>query len=378
MGFSRLPCAFLLLAGCAKAPAPTVAAPASEPQREPEQPEVSAAPGNEHVSPDHGTLVVLNKAEATASLIDLRSHEIVATVPTGVGPHEVAVSDTGNVAVVTNYGTRESPGHTLTVIDVGGGQAMHTIELTDFHRPHGIAFIDGERVLVTAEEEKAVVCVDIYAQGIPFTISTQQDVSHMVAITPDRQRAFVANIGSGTVTALDLVQGTVIRSLPTGAGAEGIDVTPDGRQVWVTNRDADTVTVIDASSLETLANLPSESFPIRAAATPSSEHVLVTNAGSGVVNVFDTASKTLLESIPIRLEVGDTQGRMFGDRFPDSSVPIGILVHPDGHEAYVAHANADVITILDLDNFEPIGTLTAGKEPDGLGYSDETVQLEGE
>ena len=42
-----------------------------------------------------GTLVVLNKAEASASLIDLASGEVVATLPTGVGPHEVAASYDG-------------------------------------------------------------------------------------------------------------------------------------------------------------------------------------------------------------------------------------------------------------------------------------------
>ena len=36
------------------------------------------------------TLVVANKAEATVSLIDLEQGEVVATLPTGEGPHEVA------------------------------------------------------------------------------------------------------------------------------------------------------------------------------------------------------------------------------------------------------------------------------------------------
>ncbi len=42
-----------------------------------------------------GTLVVANKAEATVSLVDVASGEVVATLPTGAGPHEVAVSPDG-------------------------------------------------------------------------------------------------------------------------------------------------------------------------------------------------------------------------------------------------------------------------------------------
>lgn len=64
-----------------------------------------------------GTLVVANKAEATVSLVDVASGEVVATLPTGAGPHEVAVSPDGRTALVADYGGRE-PGRTLTVIDL--------------------------------------------------------------------------------------------------------------------------------------------------------------------------------------------------------------------------------------------------------------------
>ena len=37
--------------------------------------------------------------------------------------------------------------------------------------------------------------------------------------------------------------------------------------------------------------------------------------------------------------------------------------------AYVAHANADDISIIDLTEGKVVGTLSAGKEPDGMGYS---------
>src|SRR5688500_5153 len=66
---------------------------------------------------DSGTLLVLNKSDTTVSLIDLASRKVVATVPTGVGPHEVAVSPDGKIAVVANYGA-QTPGNSLTVINI--------------------------------------------------------------------------------------------------------------------------------------------------------------------------------------------------------------------------------------------------------------------
>jgi len=321
------------------------------------------------------TLVVLNKAEATASLIDLLTEKVVATLPTGQGPHEVSVSPDGRLALGGNYGVRDAPGSSLTLIDIPAARVVKTIELGEYQRPHGIQWLeDGRHAVVTAEAQKAVLLVDVQGGEVVEVLETQQEVSHMVAVTPDGSRAFVANIGSGSVTALDLSGRKVLAHISTGAGTEGIDVTPDGRQVWVTSREADTVSVLDASSLEVLASLPSASFPIRAKITPDGRHVLVSNARSADVAVFDVATRSEVRRISMSLEAAETEGRLFGDRFGRSSVPIGIVVHPDGKRAYVAHAGADAISILDLESWTVIGRLTAGKEPDKMAYSPLSVE----
>jgi DNA-binding beta-propeller fold protein YncE len=51
------------------------------------------------------------------------------------------------------------------------------------------------------------------------------------------------------------------------------------------------------------------------------------------------------------------------------------VVRPDGKRAWVAHANADVITVLDLERWTTAGSLTAGKEPDGMAYSAVAVKV---
>ena len=314
-----------------------------------------------------GTLVVLNKAEATASLIDLASGQVMATVPTGAGPHEAAVSPDGHLAVAANYGD-QTAGSSLTVIDVGGGRALRTIKLDPHRRPHGIAwFPDGRRLAVTSEASRALLIVDAIAGSVEAAIDTDQDVSHMVALARDGKRAYVANIGSGSVTALDLENRKRLGVVPTGAGAEGIALSPDGSTLWVTNRDADTVSVVDTSSLEVAATLPSASFPIRAASTPDGKTVLVSNAKSGELAIFDAATRAERKRIKLALDPASKEGRLFD--MGDSPVPIGIVVHPSGRTAFVANANADVIAVVDLDAGRVTGTLKAGKEPDGMAHS---------
>lgn len=307
------------------------------------------------------TLIVANKSEATVSLVDLPAGKVVATLPVGTGPHEVAVSPSGRLALIANYGGPgpQGAGSSLTLIDVPAAKVVKTIDLGEYRRPHGVHFLDERRALVTVEVNKALIEVDVETGKVTGAVPTGQDVSHMVAVTPDGSRAFVANIGSGSVTAIDLKGKKHLKDIPTGSGAEGVAVTPNGKQVWVTNRAADTVTVVDAATLEVLGSQPSAKFPIRAEATPDGRHVLVSNAQSGNLSVFATADRKLER----RITLGEA-----------TSVPIGIEIAPDGERAYVAHAGADQISIVDLESWRLVGTLAAGKEPDGMGYSKADVK----
>jgi YVTN family beta-propeller protein len=72
--------------------------------------------------------------------------------------------------------------------------------------------------------------------------------------------------------------------------------------------------------------------------------------------------------------VNDADTRLFGHQFGKSPVPVGILVEPSGSYAYVANTQADVITVIDLKEWKIADRLTAGKEPDGLGFSSLVVK----
>jgi YVTN family beta-propeller protein len=314
------------------------------------------------------TLVVLNKAEASASLIDLATGEEKGRLPTGAGPHEAATAPDGRRVLVANYGARE-PGSSLTLLDVAAAKVLKTIDLLPHTRPHGLEWIDARRAAVTAEGSRSLLIVDVEAGSVLRAIPTEQDVSHMVVLTPDRRRAFVANIGSGSVTAVDLEAGERLRSIATGAGAEGLAISPDGSRVYVTNRSADTVTVLDAAGLEIVGSAATASFPIRARLTLDGRLLLVSNARSGDVAVLDAATLREQTRIPMAEKPVATAGRVFGGQFGESPVPVGILVHPDGKRAFVANTNADVVTVLDLEKLAVAGRLRAGKEPDGMAYA---------
>jgi YVTN family beta-propeller protein len=321
------------------------------------------------------TLVVANKSDDTVDLIDLGTGVSAATLPTGHAPHEIAVSPEGDLAVITNYGDREVPGHTLTVIDIRQAQSLRTIDLGDHTRPHGLGFIGQDKVVVTTEGSAHLLVVDIDKGQILKAVETGQEISHMVAATPDGTRAFVANIGSGTVTAIDLEAGAKIADIVTGAGAEAIALTPNGREVWVGNRGADTLSILDPSTLEILETIPCPGFPIRIAFTPDGSRALISAARSGEVVVIDTGRRQELTRTRLDLSnAPDASRRLFGDRFGESPVPVGLVISPDGETAWVAATQADAVVVVEPRQLVVRDLLAAGHEPDGMAFSPATVQ----
>ncbi len=312
-------------------------------------------------------LIILNKSDGTASILDAKTGVARATVPVGKTPHEAEVLADGKTIAVSNYGTREEAGRTIALVDLDKGSPAGTVALPEGARPHGLKALSDGRLLVTAEGLKELLVVDVKARRVAARIPTAQETSHMVVASPDGKRAYVANIGSGSITVVDLAAGKVVKSIPTGEGAEGIAMTPDGREVWVCNRAADTVSILDTKTLEVAASLKVPQFPIRVKITPDGKRALVSCARSGDIAVIDVSSRKEIKRLAIDREaVPGSDARLFSDRFGKSPVPVGLLIAPDGKRAWVASTNADVVSAIDLDILAVVGRLTAGKEPDGL------------
>jgi YVTN family beta-propeller protein len=76
-----------------------------------------------------GTVIVVNQASDTVTLIDLATLEAYRHVAVGGGPHEVAVSPDGRRAMVSNYRKRGGgPQKTLSLISLPNGVAWSAIQ----------------------------------------------------------------------------------------------------------------------------------------------------------------------------------------------------------------------------------------------------------
>jgi DNA-binding beta-propeller fold protein YncE len=313
------------------------------------------------------TLLVVRKTGDAIDFMDPGAGLRLASVALGHAPHEVSVSPDGKRAAVTNYGTREQPGSTLSIIDLQQPRELRRIDLTPHTRPHGVAWFAPDRIAVTAEGTRHLVIVDPDAGDVVSAIETGQDVSHMVAVSADAARAYVTNIGSGTTTALDLVAGRKLGDIATGAGSEALAVTPNGRDLWVAARAAGEIAIVDTATLAILARLPLPGIPIRIVMTPDGATALVTCAGSSELVAYDVATRTVRARAKVDVPLApDAAGRPFARLAPGSALPVGLLVARDGRSAFVAATMGDRVVQYSIPTLAPLRVIEVGGEPDGL------------
>ena len=300
-------------------------------------------------------ILILNKSANTAWQLDAETGQKIVEYKTGVGPHEVAVSPDQSRAIITNYGA-DTPGNSLTIVDLENQQVSKTISLGEYQRPHGVEwFSDNNRAIITAEAQQAVLIVDIDSGKILNSIKTGQQVSHMVVLGADEQTAFVTNLGSGSVSILDLESGTTTQSIKTGDGTEGIATVPGKDEIWITNRSANTVNILDTSTNEIVETLDSSSFPIRAEVSADGKRIAVSNAQSSQVAIFDVETRKQVRRIST--VSGDEQG-----------APIGLTFSSDGNRLFVANSTINQIAVIDTDSWKIVNNFTTGDTPDGIAY----------
>ncbi len=298
------------------------------------------------------TLLVLNKADSNLAFVDPASLQVIARIPTGNAPHEVAVSTDGRIALVANYGTGPEPGSTISIVDIAGRKELKRLSLP-LLRPHG-TFAIGSHIYFTAEGSRVVARYDVSSGAIDWISGTGANVTHMVVVMPDEKKIYTANIGSDSVSVLDLSnapRAVALKQIAVGKGPEGIDLSPDAKQIWVSHRGDGALSIIDTST-DTVTQTVTTGTKManRVKFTLDGKRVLVSDPPSNAVLVLDAASHQVVKKI-------DTEAG-----------PSGILIAPDGKRAFIACSNAGKVQVLDLGSLTITGSVATGNQPDGMAW----------
>jgi YVTN family beta-propeller protein len=324
-------------------------------------------------------LLVLEKEQNTLVIVDPASLTIVARVPVGDNPHEVAVSDDGKTAYISNYG-----GNTIAVVDLVAQKPLAPIDLGALRQPHGLEFIGG-KLYFTAEGAKVVGRYDPAAQKIDWVIGTGQNRTHMVTVSKDLKTVFTSNVSSATISVIgqSASQGPPpgrgpgggpgrgpgpggrpsgppmrapspdwnVFNITVGHGSEGFDLTPDGKKLWVANAQDGTISIIDVASKAVVQTIPSTQAANRLKITLDGKYAFVSDMEGNDLLVVDTATRKEYKKITL----------------PASSE--GLLMAPGGRVAYTTLNTRDAVAAIDLETMKMTGEVKTGRGPDGLAWA---------
>ena len=293
------------------------------------------------------TLLVLNKTEATLAIVDPNTGKVTGRIPTGQGPHEVVVD--GRTAFVTNYGSGQAPGNSLSVIDLLA-QKERRFDVAPLVRPHGIA-VEAGKVWFTAEGSKLIARFDPQANKLDAMLGTGQNSTHMVELSRDGKEIYTANISSGSISIFTNPPAWTQTVVAVGKGPEGFDVSVDGLELWTANSQDGTVSIIDLKYKQL-----KETFDVgtkrsnRLKLTLDRKLALISDLAANELVVLDVASRKVIKRIAI------------------GKAPEGILLDPSGKRAFIAVSGDNHIAILDLDKLIITGKLETGAGPDGMAW----------
>jgi YVTN family beta-propeller protein len=298
-------------------------------------------------------LVALNKAEASLTIIDPKDMKVLGKVPTGDAPHEVVLSADGRTAYVANYGAN-TPGSSLSVIDIETKKELRRVDLAPLLRPHGLVEAGG-KIYFTSETNRLIGRYDPATNRVDWLMGTGQNATHMIVVTPDQKRMFTANIGSDSVTAFEFQNvppaPSRITHIAVGKQPEAIDASPDGREVWVGLNMEGAIDVIDTTAGKVSEKIRLGERPYRVKFSPDGKQVFATIPNTKEIIVIDSATKKEIRRIKLE------------------SVPLGIVFSKDGKTAFVSAVQNDFVLKIDLEKFETIGKAVTGQAPDGVALA---------
>ena len=325
-------------------------------------------------TPTRGELWVALIGDGALARLDLDTGKFDAPIAVGRSPHEIALTPDGKRAVVANYGAAD-----LAVVDLDDGRVIRRIPLRreldgaeiPFPQPHGIALLTAGRALVTAEAQQRLLAVDLDEERVTAAWHTGARMSHMVTLVDEGRHAVVSNKTDGSICVFDTESGNRLRTIATGAGAQGMAVRPGSRELWVGNINANTIAVVDLDTWRITRTVNCPDYPVRIAFSPDGSTAAISHYRPGTVSLWDGATAQLRTQIKLRrLTAEEAAARPvpayrkgFAD---DTPMPVGLIAHPEGRYAYVGCTRGHRVIEIDLESAAVSRDFAAGREPDGM------------
>jgi YVTN family beta-propeller protein len=225
--------------------------------------------------------MVMNSGEASVSIIDMTTRQVVNTVPTLREPSHWALSPDRSKLYIA-----DASGNALFILDPVTGAPLGHMRIAD---PYQLGYTPDQKYLVVnalrinhvdVYDAQTFALVKRFSPGsMPshldfspdsrWSFNSMQDSNTLVSFdltsmttrwtskigsTPagvlwHNNKVLVAIMGADHIVEVDPQDGTVLRKIPTGIGAHNIFLTDDRKTLYVSNRLGGSLTALDPETL---------------------------------------------------------------------------------------------------------------------------------
>jgi YVTN family beta-propeller protein len=274
----------------------------------------------------------------------------------------------------------------------------------EYASPLRLAVVPDGTLLVTAEEGGALFVVDPERRAVLDQIAVGGQ-PHSVITDARGRTAYVTDRWGNRVSVIDLATRTRVSTIPVGAQPGGMSLDASERTLFVANSGTNDISVVDLPSGRAVQRLPAGSHPYSVRGSPIDETIVVLNRLTSPVEhrappvtevtLVDAATRRVVRRV--RLDAAHmaeglavtpdgatalltiarpknllpatqiargwmitygvalldmTSGRvvqlLLDDVNQSYADPYDVVLSPDGRRAFVSHAGADVVSVIDV------------------------------
>jgi YVTN family beta-propeller protein len=303
-------------------------------------------------------LLVANKGDRALGIVDADAGKQVASVAEGGNTgHEVIASPDGRTAYVPIYGDSGvgkpgSDGNNLVVIDIASRKVIGNIDFGHGVRPHCPLFGPKDGLLyVTTELDNSITVIDPHSLKIIGTIPTGRSESHMLALTHDGRYGYTTNVGSGTISVLDMAARKTIDVIPVAPVIQRISLSVDDRMAFTSDQSKPQLAVLDTSARKVKSWVPLAAPGYGTAATPDGLWLVIAMPAARQVAVLNLKSMKIEHTIDV------------------PAAPQEVVIRPDGAVAYVSCDASHKVAEIRTSDWSVARLIDAGAGADGLAWA---------
>ncbi|MFC1538992.1 hypothetical protein ACFL6H_06185 [Candidatus Latescibacterota bacterium] len=270
------------------------------------------------------------------------------TIEVGPNPHEMVLSPDSKLIYVTDNGVMRwmddaDGGNTISIVDVASLEKVGEISTGKFRRPHGIDLDPATGLIaVTCEKPDRLLLIDPIAGKVLRDYPTGGTVSHNVILDNGAVWAYVTNITSNTVGAVNLYTGEVIQ-IPVGEEPQDGAFSKDGSELFVAC--ADGVRIINVEQKKVIGKV-----------------------GSGCVRIDITpdGKKLIAASRPAAVEFIEPANRRVLGKIELPGDPFSLSISRDGRFAFTGAEEVNEFYVISIASQKVIKSLKTieGAHPD--------------